>query len=461
MMITRRIGTGLFAVVLLAAGPAAARAEVAPEAAEASMLDFREVIRDAKAGVFPAVVYIKCLVETHESGRKQTHEQGGSGVIISPEGEVLTNWHVVDKATEIRCLLSDGRHFDAEVVCSDKDLDLALVRLAVPESTGVPYAELGESSALTEGDFVMAMGAPWGLSRSVSLGIISCTDRYLEGSSEYSLWLQTDAAISPGNSGGPLVNTDGRVIGINTLGMMQGGDTGFATPSDVIKQVLPRMREKGDISWSWTGLKLQPIRDFDRDVYFAGDKGVIVASTDKGSPARRAGILDGDRILTLGGEPTDGLTEERLPAIRRRLALLTIDEPITLKILRDHETLEVELTPTVKGEVEGEELDAPRFDFTVKAINQFDNPQLHYYRQKGVFIFGIEYPGNASDAGLRQEDIITKIGKEKIETLEDFKRVHAALLEDVEDNPRARVTVLRNGMMRQVVLDFSRDYERE
>jgi serine protease Do len=176
-------------------------------------LDFRDVVRRAKDKVFPAVVFIKCVRESHELGKKQSQEVAGSGVLVSDRGEILTNWHVVDKAVEVRCLLYDGRAFDATVAGSDKDLDIALVRLDISRCDGkLPYAELGDSERLREGDFVMAMGAPWGLARSVSIGIVSCTRRYLVDNSEYSLWLQTDAAISPGNSGGPLINTDRKSV---------------------------------------------------------------------------------------------------------------------------------------------------------------------------------------------------------------------------------------------------------
>ncbi len=188
-----------------------------PENADAPRLDFRKVIFDAKSKVFPAVVFIRCVVESYEGGKKTSFEIAGSGVIVTPGGEVLTNWHVVDKAVEVRCLLFNGQALEAKVLGSDKDTDLGLIQLKMPAgSPPLPTAALGDSHKLTEGDFVMAMGAPWGLSRSVSMGIVSCTRRFLPGISEYSLWLQTDASISPGNSGGPLVNTAGEVIGINT-----------------------------------------------------------------------------------------------------------------------------------------------------------------------------------------------------------------------------------------------------
>lgn len=458
-----RVGTMVWLAGALCVGVATPHAAVADEQVGGlDKLDFRDVIRRSKNSVFPAVVYIKCLRESHEAGKRIASAVTGSGVIVSPGGEVLTNWHVIDKAVEVRCLLYDGRAFDAEIKGKDKDMDIALVQLKMPAEGGsVPYAELGDSSVLTEGDFVMAMGAPWGMSRSVSIGIISCTSRYLPETSEYSLWLQTDASISPGNSGGPLVNTDGKVIGLNTRGIMAGGDLGFAVPSNAIAQVLPRLREHGDVRWSWTGLNLQPLRDFDRNVFFDGTDGVIVASTEPESPARRAGLLDRDRILAIGDHPVTGLTEEDLPDIRRSLGLLKVDHPVTLTVRRGNDVHKIDLTPRLKGTVEGAELDCPRWDMTVKAINQFDNPQLYFYRKEGVFIFGVKYPGNAASAGLQTNDIILKIDNQPVATLDDVKAVHKQLIANVAAKHRVMISVQRGGQMRQVILDFSRDYEKE
>ena len=452
------------AVFLLAVVAVAGCASLGPQQGQTSLarLDFREVVAKAKDKVFPAVVFIKCLRESHETGQKVAQEVSGSGVIISPKGEVLTNWHVVDKAVEVRCLLSDGQAMDADVVGSDKDTDLAFLRLHLPANAEpTPCASLGDSAALKEGDFVMAMGAPWGLSRSVSIGIISCTRRFLPEHSEYSLWLQTDASISPGNSGGPLVNTAGDVVGINTLATMAGGDLGFAIPSETIGCIMPQLRDHGKVDWSWTGLQIQPLRDFNRNIYFDYTRGVIVAGTDPESPARKAGIQPRDRIISIAGTEVDGLTEEDLPAIRRRLGLLPKYEPAKLALQRDNQPMTVELTPREKGNVEGAELDCPRWDFTLKAINQFDNPDLYFYRKAGVFVFGVREPGNAMSVGLRQHDILLKINDKDVATLEDVKAIHQASLENVAAEPRIVLSVMRNGLMRQIVVDFSRDYEKQ
>ncbi|MGB2754841.1 MAG: trypsin-like peptidase domain-containing protein [Phycisphaerae bacterium] len=433
----------------------------APAENHLATLDFRQVVQSAKDKVFPAVVYIKVIRETHEAGKKISQEISGSGVIVSPEGEVLTNWHVVDKAVQVRCLLYDGRAMDAEVAGTDKDTDLAVVRLKRSDTKPVPFAALGDSDVLKEGDFVMAMGAPWGLSRSVSIGIVSCTHRFLPESSEYSLWLQTDASISPGNSGGPLVNTDGQVVGINTLGALMGGDMGFSVPSNTIRYILAQIREFGKVNWSWTGLQLQPLRDFDRNIYFEGADGVIVAETDPESPARHAGLLPRDRILEIAGQPVSAVTSENLPSLRRLLGLLPKGQPADIKFLRNEKVITVQLTPREKGKVEGAELDCPRWDLTVKQINQFDNPELYFHRKEGVFIYGVKSPGNAGNADLRPKDIILSIDGREVKTLDDVKRIHAEAIENVEKQHRIMFSVLRNGLLRQMVLDFSRDYEKE
>ncbi|AQT67714.1 putative periplasmic serine endoprotease DegP-like precursor [Anaerohalosphaera lusitana] len=425
------------------------------------LLDFRKIVQQAKDEVFPTVVYIKCIREDHTQGKKMSQEVGGSGVIISVDGEVLTNWHVVDKALEVRCLLYDGRAMDAEVLGTDKDADLALLKLDKGEDEQVPFANVGDSSKLREGDFVMAMGAPLGLSRSVSIGIISCTDRYLPDDSQYSVWLQTDASISPGNSGGPLVNTDGEVVGINTLGVIFGGDMGFSIPSNTVKMLVPQLREHGEVKWSWLGLQLQALRDFEKDIYFDGDQGVIVAETDPESPARRAGLQPRDRIMSIAGRDVRCLTQEDLPAIRRTIGMLEKGEIVTLQYSRGGEIRTVELKPTDKGAVEGEELDCPRWDMTVKEINRFDKPDLYFYRNEGVFIYGVKYPGNARDAGLRENDIILKIDGEKVKTLDDVSRIRKELVDKVDEKSKVVVSVLRKGLLRQCVLDYSRDYEKE
>jgi serine protease Do len=444
----------------LSAAPASAPAREDPRGLD--RLDFRQVVSQAKSKVFPTVVFIKCVRESFERGDKSSQEVAGSGVVISPDGEVLSNWHVVEKALEVRCLLHDGQAVPATVLGSDKEVDVALLKLKLPsDSPPLSCARLGDSTRLTEGDFVMAMGAPWGLARSVSIGIVSCTRRYLPEASEYSCWLQTDASISPGNSGGPLVNTEGEVVGINTRSTTQGGDIGFAVPIEVARDVAGQIRVHGRVNWSWTGLQFQPLKDFNRNVYFAATEGVMVAETDPESPARRAGILAGDRLLRLNGETITALTDEDVPGLRRRFGMLPKLKPAKLELVRQDKAVTVELVPSEKGRVEGDLLDCPRWDFTAKAINQFEDADLYFHRTKGVFVYGVKYPGNAQDAGLLRRDILLKIESQEVGTLDDLQRLHREALARASQKHRLVLSVLRNGLMRQIVLDFSRNYQKE
>ena len=255
--------------------------------------DFREVIRETTDRVFPSLVYVRVVCEDLSSGKNERHEASGSGVVVSEDGEVLTNHHVVDTATEIRCLLFGGESCTAKVIGFDKDMDIALLRLERPAGAPPLRAAKLSTRAVKRGDVVLAMGAPWGLARSVTMGIISCTDRYLDGAGQYTLWYQTDAAISPGNSGGPLVDTFGEVVGVNARGIIFGGQA-FTIPSTAILEVLPHLRKSGGANWSWFGFKFQPLNDFDHNMRFPWENGVMVAGTDAGSPARKAGFLPSD-----------------------------------------------------------------------------------------------------------------------------------------------------------------------
>jgi serine protease Do len=448
------------AVRLLLAGgiiTATARAELHENGL--GRLDFRQTVQRAKEQVFPSLVFIRCLQTRFEAGSSVSQEISGSGVIISDDGEVLTNWHVIEKADRVRCQLYDGRVFEAKVLGSDKDVDLALLKLQ--RAASLPRATLGDSSRLREGDFVMAMGAPWGMTRSVSIGIICCTRRMLQRRSEYSLWLQTDASISPGNSGGPLINTDGQVIGINTLGMWQGGDTGFALPSETISALLPQLRQHGRVLWSWTGMRLQPLKDFNRDIYFDATNGVMIAETDADSPARRAGLQPGDRLLKVGDRCVTAVSEEDLPSLSRFLGLLPRNQPVRLELARAGKDVAAELTPIEKGKVEGDALDCPRWGFTVKAINQFDTPNLFYHRERGVFVFGVKEIGNAARAGLRPMDILLKADDQELASLDQIRALYQQSLRGLPARHRVVLTVLRNGLARQVALDYAQDYDKE
>ena len=421
--------------------------------------DFRKIIEDAKSKVFPALIYVAPIVEGFESGKRETREQGGSGVIFTADGFAVTNWHVVEKAITIRILLFDGRVTTAEKIGEDKDTDIALLKLKPPKKGAdqpMVYASFADSSRLAEGQFVMAMGAPWGLSRSVSLGILSCISRYLPGQSEYNLWLQTDASINPGNSGGPLVNTDGLVVGINTLG---GGDMGFSVPSNTVKRIVEGLRAHGEVLRSWTGIRLQPLNDFDRNTFFEGDHGVLVASVDEGSPALKSGVQVGDLLLSIDGRETNGLHREGLPALNTLLGDLSIDKAVELKLQRGSEAIKLNMTPRAKGKVEGDNFDCKAWSMTVKAINEFETPTLYFYAKNGVYVQGVRQPGNAANSGLRRFDIISKIDGKEIQSLDDIRRAYEAVAGDAKREKKVRFEILRKDLRRPLILDYSTNFK--
>ena len=424
--------------------------------------EFQQKIINAKNKVFPAVVYIRGVQENLKYGKKTANTVIGSGVIIKDTGEVLTNWHVVNKMKNIRCQLQSGKGYNAKLIGEDKDTDIALLQLELaPNEKLTHVAAIRNDKNIKEGDFVMAMGAPWGLNRSVSIGIISCANRYLAKQSNYSLWYQTDASISPGNSGGPLVDSQGRVIGINTLGISSGGNIGFTIPSVTILKIIPRIRKWGKVNWAWTGLQLQPLHDFNLDINFDYDNGVMVSSVEPNSPASKTGIKARDRIIKINNQNVTAQTLEDIPKLNSLLGLAPFDQDMTITVMRKNKELSFKFKPREKGDAEGKELELKRWNMTVKTINQFDNPELYFHCKQGIFIFGIDSPGNANNSGLRTSDIITKINGKKIKSLGDVQNVYDEAVKNVKNKNKLLITVIRGGLLRQVILDFARDFDRE
>ena len=416
---------------------------------------FQDTVKAASGKVFPALVYLKVIHSTMDSGRSSSASASGSGVLISPDGEIVTNNHVIDKAQSIRCLLNDGRAFDAELIGCDKDTDLALLKLKLPENTPpLPVAEFAEK-AVEEGDFVMALGAPWGLNRSVSIGIISCANRYLAGHSLYSLWYQTDAAISPGNSGGPLINTEGRIVGINTLGMFSAGALAFTIPGNTVKIMLERFRKYRKAIWAWFGFRFQVLKDFERNIYLNYPHGVIISGTEPGSPAQKAGFEVNDLLLAIDGKAVNAYTAEDLPAIYRLLGLTEFGSTLKFTVQRDGKNMVLECAAAEKGKVEGDEVACRGWGFTAKAINRFDTPELYYYKPQGVFVYGVDKFSSASRSGLYNGDIILQINGQDISSLSELSAAYKHAGEISESSRRSRMTIMRNGITLQLVLYFN------
>ena len=422
--------------------------------------DFRAVVSEAKTAVAPSVVFIRVIYNDTESGRNRQGVASGSGVIVSKDGEVLTNHHVIDKTSEIRCQLADGRSYSAKVVGKDKDLDIALLKLDMPEGTDVPVAAISPRP-LKVGEVVLAMGAPWGLARSVSMGIVSCNDRFLEDCGDYTLWYQTDAAISPGNSGGPLVDTEGFVVGLNARGNIFGAQ-GFTIPSATILEILPDLRKYGEAHWAWFGFKLQPLEDFKRNLRFDAKEGALVADVEPGSPAEKAGLKPNDLLVSVDGEKVTARFWEDIPAIERSLGRKEFEKACAFAVVRGGKELGISVAPTEKGKVEGEEFACGRWGLTAKEINRFYNPDLTFFAPEGgVYVSGIAWDGNAETCGFREKDILVSIGGKPVKTVADVKSVYEESLAKLPERTRLPIVISRNGRRTTLVLDYNEDTEKE
>ena len=434
------------------------------ERSPASAADFRRIIEAAKARVFPALVFVKPIREEFSGGEQQRQEVFGSGVIISPNGLAVTNHHVIDQAVEIQVVLSDKRQVPAEIVGKDPETDLALLRLkGLPESEALPYASFANSELVQSGDFVMAFGSPFGFSRSVSLGIVSNTERYLgfESKHIFNTFIQTDAAINPGNSGGPLVDIEGQIVGINTLVLQGGQGLGFSIPSNVVRDVVERLREKGRVDRAWTGLQLQPLRDFNSNTFTKSDEGVLIRDVEKDSPAVAAGIHAGDLLLTVNGRACTAMYTEDLPGLRRQLADLPIGTPSTVVLRRGAGDLTLTLVPVLKGTIDGADYSCKRWNLTVKEFNEFSDPDLFFYEKGGVFVNGVRFPGNAQKAGLRRRDILLKIDGKEIKTAADVRNVYEQLMADANRQKRVVMEIRRGQFVQPIVLDYKEDFLKE
>jgi S1-C subfamily serine protease len=445
----------LAATVLAPAGAAVAEEARGP-------IDFEKVIETAKQRVYPALVFVKPVQEDLSEGESQRVEVLGSGVIFRPDGHLVTNHHVAEKAKEIRCVLGDRRQVTARVVGLDKMTDLAVLKLDLPEGQTVPYARFAPSADLQEGQFVMALGSPYGFERSISLGIISNARRFFEGAEHpFNNWIQTDAAINPGNSGGPLVNTRGEVIGINTLAIRMANNLGFANPSDIVQRVIERILKDGRIARSRHGLTLRALVDYTQNTIFPGDHGVIVDDVAPASPGEKAGLRKGDRILSVGGKATDGKYKDDLPEIHWTLADLPADEPADLRFEREGAEQLVSIVPEPDLAPDETGLECDRWDATFQRITPEEVPELHFYRTRGVFVLGVSWPGNAAASGLRNEDIVVAVDGEEVSDLPDLKAIYDKVLAENRAKKRVLFEILRGGYRQYLALEYERDFDRE
>jgi serine protease Do len=372
----------------------------------------------------------------------------GSGVVVSGDGYILTNNHVVADADEIQVTLSDKKKYEAQIIGRDPKTDLALIKIKT-ENT-IPAARLGDSDKLMVGDWVVAIGNPFGLGSTVTAGIVSAKGRVI-GAGPYDNFIQTDASINPGNSGGPLFNLDGEVIGINTAIVSQSGGNvgiGFAIPINMAKSVMPQLKESGKVIRGWLGVSIQAVTQEIKEKFgLKTEEGALVAEVTKDSPADKGGLKMGDVIINFDGKKVKEM--KTLPSI---VADTPVGKEVEILIIRKGK--EKRLTVKV-GELKGETRVAATipeieegFGLSVQELTPELAESLALKGEKGVVISGIKKGSPASEAGLQRGDLIQEIEHEPVESISDYRRI----MKESSSKKQILIVIKHRGHSRYVVL---------
>ena len=349
----------------------------------------------------------------------------GSGVIVDPSGIALTNAHVVDKATEIEVVTLDGGKHKAKVIGVDKKTDLAVLKLDDGKGT-FKYARLGDSDRMQVGDWVLAVGSPFGLQATVTAGIISAKARQLD-QGPFDDFLQTDAAINPGNSGGPLVNMQGEVIGINTAIVAGGSGIGFAIPSNMARKIYTELRDKGRVTRGWLGVSIQPLTpELARSFGSKDVKGVLINEVMPDSPAAKAGLKPGDILLEFDGRPMEGPGD-----LQRAVGFFSPDRGAKVKIWRDQgeKTLEVKVgqAPDERQAQQqrpgGGSRARSMLGLEVRPVTPEIARQLNLRTTEGVIVVRVEESSSAAEAGVQRGDVVKQLNGQTVKTMADFERL--------------------------------------
>jgi serine protease Do len=450
-LMAKKSSVGLALSFLIAA--AAARGEQPPAAGAGEGRD----VQPAIARVYPALVQILVVERSHEGGRERKFEAAGSGAIVSPEGYIVTNHHVAGKATSIKVILSTHEELPAVRIGTDVLADICVIKLDLtaraPGSPPLPVAGFGSSSGLKVGDVVLAMGCPRALSQSVTKGIVANKEMMmprfgggafmLDGEDVGSLvkWIGHDAMIQPGNSGGPLVNLEGEIVGVNEIGI---GTMSGAIPSDIARVVADDLIAHGKVRRAWIGAEFQPMlkempapAPSDAVATLATDMaaktpGVLVSGVIPGSPAERAGLRAGDVVEKVDGTPVQVRFREELPAFTALLLSKEAGKPIVLKIRHPAEGLiegDMVLTPELRDDAEGKEIEATQWGLTVREITTMVAKELQRPDKRGVIAGSVRrgWPADQAQPAIRAGDVIVAIGGKPVEGLDSFEAITAEI----------------------------------
>jgi len=375
----------------------------------------------------------------------------GSGFLISKDGYILTNNHVVGDADRIRVRLHDGREFDAKRIGSDPKSEVAVIKI---EGDNFPYLQMGDSSALEVGELVIAIGNPFGLNETVTVGVVSAKGRtdVRVAEMEYQDFIQTDAAINPGNSGGPLLNIKGEVVGINTAIFTQSGGyqgIGFAIPINLANAVREQLVRTGRVTRGYLGVILQQITPELAESFGLGEevKGILVADVERGSPADRAGIQQADIILKLNGEDVGSLQ-----SFRNQIAMTSPGREIVLTVRRDQRLLDLKVrVGTMPGESESEATAADIYEqsgLTVQELDRETAERYGYELNEGVLVSAVKPNSWAALAGIRPGSLISSVNRKHVANVSEFKEA----LRNAKDSKSVLIRVKEGQFSRYLVL---------
>src|SRR6266704_3691647 len=353
--------------------------------------------------------------------RQEPERAAGSGVIVNGRGYILTNHHVIENADEIEVRLSDDRKFPAKLVGRDSKTHLAVLNLE-PVGTALPVAALGDSDKLKIGQWAIAIGNPFGLDRTVTVGIISATGRTHVGVATYEAFIQTDASINPGNSGGPLLNIEGKVVGINTAMVSSGQGIGFSIPINMAREIMTQLINKGRVVRGWLGIVIQELTpELSQSFGVKKDGGILVAEVMKDSPAEAAGLKPGDIVVEFNGAPIKEVTD-----LQKRVAAVEPGRPTPLVVIRD----KVSTPLTVKiGEQPGEETAAtaqPKEEtlgLTVEPLTPEASQRFKLTAKAGVVVTDVASGSAGEQAGIRPGDAILEVNRRPVTDVESFRKV--------------------------------------
>jgi serine protease Do len=363
----------------------------------------------------------------------------GSGFIITHDGYILTNDHVVENPAKVTVTLKNGKNYTARIVGRDAKTDVALLK--IDAGGDLPVAPLGNSDDVKVGQWVLAIGNPFGFDHSVTAGIISAKGRYIPGN--FDQYLQTDASINPGNSGGPLIDLQGAVVGVNSAIYTRTGSNmgiGFAIPINLVKGELPQLRDKGKVTRGWLGIYIQQVTpELAESLGLKNAEGALVAEVLKGGPAIAAGIQRGDVIVEFNGKPVASAQE--LPLM---VAETPLGKAVTVKVLRDKKPLELNATITESHETQIASAEQPHpgtpgapsaFGIRVKNLSPELAHQLGIDATAGVVISSIDPGSHAEDSGLRARDVILEVNRAAVKNVDEYQQA-------IKSSARGKVVLL-------------------